>query len=1042
MNWKKQKTKIRKHGIVVFLLALALLPNNAHAFQGVIDAVAAVPGQMTGAVTNAGLTILSLVVTTTTEFVLKIFDFLIQGFIILAKYNSFVDNPVVDIGWVAVRDFANLFFILILVAIALGTMLGVPKLNYKQNLMRLLMMAVLINFSKTITGIFIDFSQVIMLTFAYAMEAQAGFFLAGGAGRLRMGQILETGLNNPTGISTSLSMLRIIMSSLFDLIMMSLMSVIVGALFVMILARMVMLWILTILSPLAFLLSTFEQGKSYASKWWQYLSQNLIMGPALLFFVWLTFSIQSQMSVLVEKSFGEVSIENIGIGEIGTWESMMSFVITAAMLMGGIKLATDIGGAGADAVKGAQKFAGKMMRKGPGSVGAYMARRAYGGRAIPFAGKDNAVNKFLKGVELNPKNIVKNVKHAFSQQAVRDTEAGESEAMKRYFSGTGISPIVGGLSAKKATDYLYQRFQDKGMKEGATGLYGRGTKIGEREKSRDAAVAELAEQEESLKTKTAFERGVDLEVKNVDADIKAAATQTVDDERDAAIKKRLTDPGIDPTSKQGKSIMKEIGTERKGRLSEEYAKEKTKKREAIINDAATDFAVANNLQDAGEKEIQKTIDANQDNLDSMQGNHLTADQYAAQKKKVEEFQKEVSEIHKDIERKTLIDLGADVSVEADRLEALMKSIEDNGGKIDPSDMTMIDGRNVVVTSSMKPQTNITIDNLNVPDDEKKSLRDAQEETKKTLTAENVRLEAAKQYRGVSGRQQMKDAIREKRKEVVEKGTAVSAIRDPNQALFNAQERRNWILKKDKEIDTKNGPELTDMYKQMLSLGRGKDAAVAARRAAKSGHLRGFLEETVGEASYDGMKKLFDELTKKTKDGGAGLGDQDALAVIDDMSEFAEQKMEFGLARTVGSKHGKLQFNSREEHAEQWLAMLSRGGGNLWRQAPLTAYGSTRMRDPGNPFSPKMYEPGIGELHIAETMRKAIEKQLGRGVGVPEVMTAMKDSPVLKKMAESNAEIKTFLALMKRQSAGLSLVTDPRQHARKMMSRVAEAKKTP
>ena len=46
-------------------------------------------------------------------------DLLIQ----VSKYNSFLDANVVSIGWVLVRDVANMFFILIMLVIAFGTML-------------------------------------------------------------------------------------------------------------------------------------------------------------------------------------------------------------------------------------------------------------------------------------------------------------------------------------------------------------------------------------------------------------------------------------------------------------------------------------------------------------------------------------------------------------------------------------------------------------------------------------------------------------------------------------------------------------------------------------------------------------------------------------------------------------------------------------------------------------------------------------------------------------------------------------------------------
>jgi len=67
-------------------------------------------------------------------------------------------------------------FILILLIIAFATILRQESYS-KKLLPKLLIMAVLINFSRTIFGLLIDFSQVIMLTFVNAFSAGGGYFI-------------------------------------------------------------------------------------------------------------------------------------------------------------------------------------------------------------------------------------------------------------------------------------------------------------------------------------------------------------------------------------------------------------------------------------------------------------------------------------------------------------------------------------------------------------------------------------------------------------------------------------------------------------------------------------------------------------------------------------------------------------------------------------------------------------------------------------------------------------------------------------------------
>ena len=88
----------------------------------------------------------------------------------IGSYNDFVDAQSVVIGWSVVRDVMNIAFIIGLLAIAFGTVLRIQSYHYKNTLLKLLIMALLVNFSKTITGVFIDLSQVVMLTFFNAVK--------------------------------------------------------------------------------------------------------------------------------------------------------------------------------------------------------------------------------------------------------------------------------------------------------------------------------------------------------------------------------------------------------------------------------------------------------------------------------------------------------------------------------------------------------------------------------------------------------------------------------------------------------------------------------------------------------------------------------------------------------------------------------------------------------------------------------------------------------------------------------------------------------
>ena len=83
----------------------------------------------------------------------------------------------VTTGWGIIRDITNLFFILILLWIALATILNIPRYGAKDLLATLIISALLINFSLAIGGFFINFSNALAKSFNDAVRARGSVTL-------------------------------------------------------------------------------------------------------------------------------------------------------------------------------------------------------------------------------------------------------------------------------------------------------------------------------------------------------------------------------------------------------------------------------------------------------------------------------------------------------------------------------------------------------------------------------------------------------------------------------------------------------------------------------------------------------------------------------------------------------------------------------------------------------------------------------------------------------------------------------------------------
>ncbi|MDO8599219.1 MAG: hypothetical protein Q7S02_03855, partial [bacterium] len=168
---------------------------------------------------------------------------------LIAQYNDFVNAAAVKNGWVIVRDVGNMFFIVVLLIIAFATILNVSSYQWKAMLPQLVIAAILINFSKTIAGIFIDLSQVMMLTFVN------GFAAAAGGNFANMYRIQDLLSLDPNGSeSTGLSLLAILGSYILAFILLTIALVTTLIMAVIMAFRIVMLWALVVLSPLPYVL--------------------------------------------------------------------------------------------------------------------------------------------------------------------------------------------------------------------------------------------------------------------------------------------------------------------------------------------------------------------------------------------------------------------------------------------------------------------------------------------------------------------------------------------------------------------------------------------------------------------------------------------------------------------------------------------------------------------------------------------------------------------------------------------------------------------
>ena len=369
--------------VIVFLAVFAALVPAYAAHDGTSHPPEDAPASTDAPINNpaAGLddgsSVIAPILTAILLFVGKLMGNLltvmVSGVIAVSEYNDFINSLAVVNGWVIVRDVANMFFIVVLLIIAFGTILGQEDYHYKKLLPKMLILAVLVNFSRTIVGVMIDFAQVIMLTFVNGYKAAAGGNFAA------IFQIVELlkfdreaceGTGNASGAPTEWG---IFMAALLAFIMITVSIITMSVILAVLILRVITLWVLIVLSPMAFLAGTFPQGQKYYTQWWEEFKNNVMVGPLLAFFLWLSLvtvgsgNSAALLGAAAPPPEGEIKF---ACSQVGSTSSIISFIIGNMMLLVGVQMAQQMGGAIAGIASQARSAATRALKFGAKAMAA------------------------------------------------------------------------------------------------------------------------------------------------------------------------------------------------------------------------------------------------------------------------------------------------------------------------------------------------------------------------------------------------------------------------------------------------------------------------------------------------------------------------------------------------------------------------------------------------------------------------------------------------------------------------------------------------
>jgi hypothetical protein len=410
-------------------------------------------------------------------------------FVYYSTNSASYTNDFVTKAFGALRDIANIFFIIALLYVAIKTILDIGVTSSKKMIGPIVIIALLINFSLFFTQVVIDGTNILAKVFYNQMSAVD-----------ENNKPLPPGNNGQTSISVGLvsdvnpqkilnagvgaagqqtyylanpgQFIFMTLLAMFILLYMAYVFFMVALLFV---GRVVALWLAMIFAPLAFASYTISPnipGIGF-NEWWDSLWKNAFMAPFFIFFLYVIVMFAGFLTTIVTYTPSDDAMQKI-------MAVVIPFAILMILLMQAKGIATKLSGKIGEAITGLVK-----------TVGGFVGGAALGATAMVGTGVIGGISSKIASNEgLQKAALEKKGLGGFAaRMAMKTTTAGS----KATFDVRKTA--LGGAMSK-----------GMGMNFGAASAIGLGSKEGGFKGSTERAAKKIVEESETYKTKLTNEQ--------------------------------------------------------------------------------------------------------------------------------------------------------------------------------------------------------------------------------------------------------------------------------------------------------------------------------------------------------------------------------------------------------------------------------------------------------------------------------------------------------------------------------------------------------
>jgi hypothetical protein len=418
----------KNHPVLLFVAlsgCFLLLPNIHSAQAGLGDWLAGSIGEVFAKILFAIYQLFSWFVSLAATMFLWVID--------VNVFSKLMNDGAIYQVWLVVRDFCNIFFILVLLFSAFATIFQLEKYEYKKTIPMLILMALLVNFSFPISRFVIDLANVPMYFFAQNTFGVSANDITSSV--LSQSKIQDIMLPNSSDAGKSGTDYQI-PQLLAAIICMFLFGISFLVLAILLLVRMIALAILVMFSPIGFVGMITPALHKFAHDWWDKLFKWAFYGPIAVMLVLVAIVVMQA----AERARALKPMQNLVGGQVLSdhISSIAFFAIPIVLFWIAItqaeKYSNDMSGLGIKWGSNIGRKVGGWMRQGTWGATKWTAK-------APFKGVDNLSGNTISGTALGIREAWRNRQSAWwggsdIDKRKKQVQDSVSSALKRKGTST------------------------------------------------------------------------------------------------------------------------------------------------------------------------------------------------------------------------------------------------------------------------------------------------------------------------------------------------------------------------------------------------------------------------------------------------------------------------------------------------------------------------------------------------------------------------------------------------------------------------------